>query len=451
MMDGVDTMHDLGDAQKNRGYLRIILKTLIFVGVAVALYTLHQSVTLTLAGYTLTMPLYVVWCVGVALFLSVRCVRGLFQHIFTLGARMQSWRQRRRMRHMKGSLSHSLTQLTVGDFTSAEHELFSFLADKAGHSKNMSSLEAMWCYLTAFSACAQGNTPRARALFENFLKDSVFKNLGVLGLYRTKFYELLPQSHHALHNPLTIFFMHDDQHREMLGTFDVLHLKELAHVLEQGLTASKKSNTYAAADQKLLNATTAHPWIVQNLLNLYTTLLEKSSHGVQHYYERADILKRVAYDRRIITKTERNVYSARMIWSRANTLLHDRDVASLGEKDLQSVCDIAFDSHHASESLDGPVIFLHDNKPSPKTYKMLLNVMQTHPTQKLMDAILRTTPATAQAFASVEKKLCDCDHPLIQSLLSKLAHKAQLWGRAKQIAGEAPCDNALGDVYKKAS
>lgn len=454
-------MHTADGGRSPKKYRTVgrVLKSIVVVGIAVALYSLHQNLTLSTAGYTLTTPLYIVWSLSVVFYLVFLCIRGIIRRIGSIGERMQLWREQRRTRHIKNSLSHALTHLTTGDFEAAESELFSSLSEyiKPELSKDsrqhMSSFDVMWSFLAALCANACHHTSRAHTVFTHFLNDPQLKTLGILGLYRTKFYELSHAANddHAPHAFFT-FFMGQSDHDEALNTIDLSNLKELASVLEQGLYASKKYNAYATEDEKLLNATHAHPWIVKNLLNIYSAILEKSAHGTHNFYERADILKRVAYDRRIITKAERNRLSARMIWSKSNQFLHDRhEDKDLSEQDIQSISEFAFDSYNTSESLDGPVIFLHTYKPSSKTYKMLLNVMETHPTQNLLDAIIHATPATAEGFAVVEKKLIECKHPLTQRLLAKLAHKAQLWGRAKQIEGHQPIDTLPETLYKKAS
>lgn len=410
----------------------VFLKAVLALGVTFFLYQQFESVSISSFGYTLKMPLYVVWIIALAVYYCLKIARTCLRSILSIAPKWRTWRFHRQAKNREQTINQSLTSFMAEDYTKALKHMQEILTDLSKHKNEkpeVSSDDAIWSVWAGLCALQDGSLNTAEHLFRSLMTDIRYRSLGVMGVYRVKLQEY--HSHESSHSILPKL---SDQ---VMEDMDLSTLKDLSTVLEDGLYRSHNRTRYEKEDAKLLHATTAHPWIIENLLKIYLLILEKSKTASDTMFERIDVLKRVAYDRSLISKHERNHMTARMIWARGRHKLNTaEDSKKLSESMLKSVSELALESHHMSESFDDPILFLQAHTPSPKTYKMLLKAMILNPNERVMKAILDNTPATAEGFAIVERKLAEHDaHPLIQTLLSTLARKAQLWGRAQQIEG----------------
>jgi uncharacterized membrane-anchored protein len=170
-----------------------------------------------------------------------------------------------------------------------------------------------------------------------------------------------------------------------------------------------------------------HPWILKRLLTAYS----EEGHNLEAL-QRAQTLVYKLVDLRIFDKEERNAALATILWRQA--LYYQK------KHDTTRALDLVKQSHGMDSSLPGPVIYLSEHETPLKAQKLLIRACHKAGHPEITAAALKILPGTVETFHAFEEALSTSTDREVQFLLAKLAEKAQLLGRAKQILSAISTD-----------
>ncbi|MBX9977374.1 MAG: hypothetical protein K2X98_03910 [Alphaproteobacteria bacterium] len=186
-----------------------------------------------------------------------------------------------------------------------------------------------------------------------------------------------------------------------------------------GLYHLSEDNPIAILEQARLK-TQDHPWILKKLFDEYA----KEGHSIEALNKAHNLIP-VLIEKRAMTKDERKIAIADVLWRQARYYIK--------QKDFVKALDLARQSHDQNPFLSGPVLMLAEKESPQKAGKMLIKAFKNAPTQELTCAILKNFPKNVASFHDLEAEFAIHSSPESQYLLAELAYNAQLWGRAKQI------------------